>query len=94
MTAKRIQIFETSPEQIIGEIAQCVKDEISSLKNEFQPKEPEEYLSRNEVKNLLKIDLSTLWSWTKKGKLQAYGIGNRVYYKRTEIDKNLIPINH
>ena len=87
-------IFETSPQLIVDEILQGFNKEIASLKTEFQPKEPEEYLSRIEVKNLLKIDLSTLWSWTKKGKLKAYGIGNRVYYKRSEIEANLIPINH
>jgi len=86
-------IFETSPDQMIGEILDGVKNEIVSLKNEFQPKQPEQYLTRKEVKELLKIDLSTLWSWTKRGKLKSYGIGNRIYYKRSEIEENLIPIN-
>jgi hypothetical protein len=93
MTARKIQIFETSPEQIIAEILCGVSKEIESLKNEFQPKQPEQYLTRNEVKDLLKIDLSTLWSWTRRGKLKSYGIGNRIYYKRSEIENNLIPID-
>jgi hypothetical protein len=29
-----------------------------------------------------KIDSSTLWAWTKNGKLKVYGIANRRYYKR------------
>lgn len=90
---KGIILQDTSPEQIVGEIVQGVKDEIASLKKEFQPKTPEDFLTRKETKELLKIDLSTLWAWTKKGKLKSYGIGNRIYYKRSEIEQTLTPIN-
>ena len=92
--ANGIILQETSPESLVGEIMQEVRKEIASLKVEFQPKIPEDLLTRKETKDFLKIDLSTLWSWTKRGKLKAYGIGNRVYYKRSEIEANLTPINH
>ena len=52
-----------------------------------------EILTRKEVAELLSIDLSTLWSWTKTGKLKAYGIGNRVFYKYSEVMDSLLPIN-
>jgi hypothetical protein len=32
--------------------------------------------------NLFKIDSSTLWAWTNAGKVKAYGIGARRYYKK------------
>ena len=51
-------------------------------------------LSRNEVAKLLKIDLSTVHNWTKKGKLLAHGLGNRVYYKRSEVEAAIKPLNH
>ena len=44
--------------------------------------------------NLLKINLSTLWRWTKDGKLNAYGIGNRIFYKKDEILNSLIKIEN
>ena len=91
--SKGIILQDTSPEQMVGEIVQGVKEEIASLKKSFQPKEPEDFLTRKETKELLKIDLSTLWAWTKKGKLKSYGIGNRIYYKRSEIEQNITPIN-
>jgi predicted site-specific integrase-resolvase len=53
----------------------------------------EELLSREETSNLLKINLSTLWRWTKDGKVSAYGIGNRIFYKKDELLKSLIKIN-
>ncbi|MDB4271074.1 helix-turn-helix domain-containing protein, partial [bacterium] len=54
---------------------------------------PIELLTREETAKYLKISLSTLWHWSKKGKLTAYGIGNRVYYKRSEVEKGIIRIN-
>ena len=56
----------------------------------FQPIQPTKYLTRNEVCELLSVDLSTLHRWTKSGKLNAYGIGNRVYYLRSEVDEKIL----
>ena len=50
-------------------------------------------LTRAEASNLLKINITTLHNWTKKGNIIAYGIGNRVYYKRGELMGSLIRIN-
>ncbi|MBT8269513.1 MAG: helix-turn-helix domain-containing protein, partial [Bacteroidia bacterium] len=53
----------------------------------------EDLLSRQEVARMLKIDLSTLHLWCKVGKLKKYGIGKRVYFKRSEIEEALVLIN-
>ncbi len=52
----------------------------------------EELLTREETVKLLKIDSSTLWHWTNKGKVSAYGIASRRYYKRGEIMKALVEL--
>ena len=44
-----------------------------------------EYLTRSEVAELLKCDLSTILNWTAKGKLVMYCTGNNSYYKRSEV---------
>ena len=67
--------------------------ELNSIKQNFQPKEPIELLTREETAEYLKISLSTLWHWSKKGILPSYGIGKRVYYKRSEVESSLIRIN-
>jgi excisionase family DNA binding protein len=63
---------------------------ISKLKKEFQPKKPEEFLTRSEASALLKVTVTTLDRWTDQGKLQRYGLGNRILYKRSEIEKSII----
>ena len=82
-----------SAEELVQEITTIVRKELEDLKTSFQPKEPEEYLTRKEAADLLKINLTTLYNHTKKGKLKAYGLGNRVYYKRSEIESKIVPIN-
>jgi excisionase family DNA binding protein len=88
-----VQFIQITPEEMKDSILKGIQEQFNQLKTEFQPKEPTEYLTRAEVAELFKIDLSTLHNWTKKKKLKAYGIGNRVYYKRVEINNSLIPLN-
>ena len=59
----------------------------------IQKSSDNDLLTREETAKLLKINSTTLWHWTKKDKLIAYGIGNRVYYKRGEIMAALVAFN-
>lgn len=86
-------LIQTTPEQLTVLIVSELDKKLNELKTQFQPKEPTELLTRSEVRNLLKVNMSTLHLWTKKGKLKSYGIGNRVYYKRHEIENTLIQLN-
>jgi predicted site-specific integrase-resolvase len=53
-----------------------------------------ELLTRKETFTLLAIDPSTLHRWTKSGKLKSVGIGNRVYYRYSQImEESLQPLN-
>lgn len=68
-------------------IIQEISRQIGDLKKHFQPKAPTEYLTRKQVAEMLQVDLSTLYSWNKKGILKPIGIGKRVYYTRESIEK-------
>jgi DNA invertase Pin-like site-specific DNA recombinase len=87
--------FEDLPKamELALEKLTTLEQQLDDLKLHFQPKEPVELMTRNEVAEYFKIDLSTLWNWTNKGKLIAYGIGARVYYKRSDIEKSMLRIN-
>lgn len=52
-----------------------------------------ELMTRDEVCKLLSINKTSLWKHTKTGKLNSYGIGNRVLYKRSEIILAVKPLN-
>ncbi|PTX44188.1 excisionase family DNA binding protein [Christiangramia gaetbulicola] len=86
-------LHNTSPEDLINQLVTILKKEIQDLKQNFQPKQPEEYLTRQQVAELLKIDKSTVHNHVKKGVLKQYGIGGKVYYKRSEIEAGMIPLS-
>ncbi|MGM0944921.1 MAG: helix-turn-helix domain-containing protein [Bacteroidota bacterium] len=89
-----IQITQLTPDQFEETIKKAIKSQLDSLRKEIAPVQlKEEYLSRKEVADLLKVELSTLHNWCKKGKLKPYGIGNRVYFLRSDIEKALVPLN-
>lgn len=71
-------------------IQSTVKKQLDELKLSLNKDNSDELLTREETYKLLKIDSSTLWAWTKKGKLLSYGIANRRYYKRKEVIECLI----
>jgi excisionase family DNA binding protein len=74
-----------------------LKLEVSKFRNTNSISCNDDLMSRQEVANFLKIDLSTLHHWTKKGKLKSYGLGKRIYFKKSEINLALVeiePLNH
>ena len=84
-----IQFIQITPAELKELIRETIRCEFIEFAKDFQPKEPTEYLTRKEVVKMLNINMSTLHHWTKQGKLKAYGIGARIYYKRHEVDKAL-----
>lgn len=86
-------LHNVTAEQITS-LFKGLQSQLAELKQNFEPKAPTEYLTRSEVAEMLKCDLSTIHNWTKKGKLIPYGVGNRVYYKRSEVESAIIAINH
>lgn len=88
-----IQFIQITPEQLQTEILKGVKSQLDELKKHFEPKQPNEYLSRSEVSKMLGVDLSTLHNWNKKKILNPVCIGARVFYLRSEIDASIKPIN-
>ncbi len=87
------QLHNLEPQEIINPLTE-LKKQIEDLKKHLQPKKPTEFLTRSEVADLLKINLSTVHNWTKNGTLISYGIGGtRIYYKRKEVESAIIKLN-
>lgn len=90
MFQKSVLIETLSVDQLDQLIGKSVKNGITEIQQEFHSKhQSEELLTREEACEFLKIDSSTLWAWTNKKKVKAYGIGARRYYKRSELLESL-----
>ena len=91
MNHLRFEDLPKSMETVLEKIT-LMQEELENIKKIFQPKEPVELMTRQEVADYFKIDISTVHNWTKSGRLNSYGIGYRVYYKRSEVERSLIRI--
>ncbi len=92
MEKKVIQIEGVNVEDLIAQITKTLKEELNkqNLKTE-KPKT--ELMTRFEVADWLGISLMTLHTWSKKGILKSYRIGNKIRYKKAEILDALQDIN-
>jgi len=86
------QLHNAAPDELIEKILNGFDDRLEQLKKEFQPKTPTEFLTRSEVAKMLKCDISTIHNWGKAGKLQRHAIGNRIYFKRSEVEAAIIQL--
>ncbi|KUF45254.1 MULTISPECIES: helix-turn-helix domain-containing protein [Myroides] len=90
----QIQFISVTPQQLKEEINKGVQEVLKTFFEKLTPKQPNEYLTRQEVADMFKVDISTVHNWCKSGKLKPYGIGARVYFLRADIDNCLIPLNN
>jgi hypothetical protein len=89
---KTIQLIETTPEDLASLISASITAQLQDLGRNIGHKPEDELLTREAVCDFLKINSSTLWHWTNKGKVKAYGIANRRYYKKSELIECLKPL--
>ena len=86
--------------QLVQDTTQFKKEILNGFKELFKEayqqtpqKDTDKLLSRRATADFFGVDSSTLHNWAKSGKLTPYGIGARVYYKMSDIEKALIPLN-
>lgn len=89
---KSILLHHISPDELKQIIKEVIREELIAIKKITIPDE-DIFLTRDETCAILKINKTSLWKWTKKGKLISYGIGNRVLYKKKEILESITRIN-
>ena len=85
-------IFDVLSKEELGDLIGKSLEEV--IKNNSKNIPPDqELLTRDEACMLLKVDSSTLWRWTNKGKITAYGIGSKRFYKKEELLNSLIKLD-
>jgi excisionase family DNA binding protein len=93
MIMQTVQFISVTPEQLQNAIIEGVKLQLEDFKKHFQPKTPKDYLTRQEVAELLSVDLSTVHNLSKRGTLQKLQIGGRVLYLRSQVENSIVKLN-
>ncbi len=87
-----VQFFQMSMDDLKEFIKEAVisgAPPINNTNETLSASSDNEWLTREEVKGLLKISYTTLWKYNRNGILKAKKIGSRVYYSRTELNNLL-----
>ena len=87
---KSIMLHCITPEELKQIIKEVIQEELLEVRKQLKEKDSEVLLTRQETCEFLKISITTLWQWSKKGKIESYGIGNRIYYKKEDLLKSLV----
>lgn len=91
MTVKNVQIQNIDASSL-QEMFARLENQLTEIKQYYQPKEPNEWLTRDEVAKLFKIALPTVHAWTNKGLIKSYKIANKTRFKLSEIEAALTAI--
>lgn len=87
---KEINLINITFEELLKGIDGLLEDK---LNKRLQVQDhSSDFITRKEVAGILKISLPTLNDWTKLGWLKAYKMGNRVLYKRSEVENDLLAL--
>lgn len=85
-----IQITNANYDDLMNDITKLVRNQlIDVIGNKPEPEKQDEYLSRYETLDLLKIQNSTLYQLTKAGKIPYYRFGRKMLFKKSEIEEYL-----
>jgi hypothetical protein len=86
MQNQTIQMLNITPDELATLINQGIKRELSELKNSLNPESIEsQHLTRRETANFFDVSLNCLNDWERKGILRGYKVGQRKYFKRSEL---------
>lgn len=91
---KQVQLVGLTPEENNEPIFNYIDKKFDELKQFYQPKEPLSWLTRQQVAELLSVDVSTIHNMTTKGVLIKYQISGRVLYKRSEVESAITRLNN
>lgn len=92
MEGNQIILQGTTSKQLIEDFKSAFIEVLQNQQSKSSTLSDNELMTREDVCELLQINKSTLWKRTKNGRLQAYGQGRRVYYKRSEVLESLTPL--
>ena len=89
---KKIHLYQMSPEELTNTILNGVDCKLQAFYDKFpvSNKDQEELLTVEETLKFLKCSKQALWNWRNNGILPSYRLGNRVYYKKSDIFSKLI----
>jgi excisionase family DNA binding protein len=89
-----IQLLQISTEELTHLIKEGIKPELENLlKKCLKDLSNDDFLSRKDTANYFGVSLPTIHDWTNKGIVKPYKMGNRTYFKKSDLVAKLLSSN-
>ena len=90
-----VKIIQITTDELSELINQSISDQLAELKREIclALKEEDEFITRKDAAEFFQISIVCLHDWMKKGIVKHYKMGNRTYFKRSELVQSLLDSN-
>jgi len=85
-TSIKLEVSGSDLLEFSNDLINRAKNELST---EIAEARKEQYLTREEVKQICGVCNATLWHWNKKGYLKTIKIGSKVRYRMSDVRKIL-----
>ena len=84
-------LIQISPEQLSEMIISGIREELQKFQSVSEEKSNnKDLMTRKEVCDYLQCSQTSLWDWTRKGKIIATKVGKKkVLYRKNDVDKFL-----
>jgi hypothetical protein len=92
----QVQLIQVTPQELTDLINEALKARFKELYTQIQgiePKNEKEFLTRKETQALFNVSSVTIHEWQKNGILKVYKMGNRSYFKYSELLETLYKSN-
>ncbi|MCF8435181.1 MAG: helix-turn-helix domain-containing protein [Crocinitomicaceae bacterium] len=96
MNKPQIQFIQFTPEEFKELISESVKNQFNALSSQSRESvkdEQKEFITRKETAKLFNVSLVTIHDWQKNGILKVYKMGNRSFFKYSELLETLYNSN-
>lgn len=92
MESKQVHLYQVSPQELTDHFLEGVDLKLKEFFAKYPTvkKDGEELLTVDETLKFLKCSKQALWNWRKNGILPSFRLGNRVYYKKSDIFAKLV----
>ena len=91
-----VQLIEVTPTELANLISESVKTQLQELSSRLEvntSSNEKEFLTRKETAELFKVSLVTIHEWQNNGILKVYKMGNRSFFKYSELLETLYNSN-
>lgn len=86
------KFLEALIERIVDAYSKKILNELLLKLDKTESQDSEILLNPFDAAEFLNVSDTTLWRWTNSGKITAYGICGKRYYKKSELIASLKPL--